>query len=127
MILSLSTIGVERKKLITTEEPITTNYDIKDTSTHNPIPHGVEGLYSTFQFTSLRPPLAFYGLPGIALLGIVAFFMRNALNLFSKIGYVSTNMIVIAVGIAVVGVVVVATAVILYTVLALLKEKINYS
>ena len=51
--------------------------------------------------------------------------MRNALNLFSKTGYVSTNMILIAVGIAVVGVVLLATAAILYTLIALLKDRIK--
>ena len=78
---------------------------LEDPSTHNPITHGVGVLYSVFQYFSLRHPMAFYGLPGIALLGVAAFFMKNALNLFSKTGYVSTNMILIAVGIAVVGVV----------------------
>ena len=83
-------------------------------------------LYSVFQFVSLRHPLAFYGLPGIVLLGIAAYFMRNALNLFSSSGYVSTNLILITVGIAVVGVVLLATAAILYTLTALLKGRIKY-
>lgn len=119
-------LRASEKKLVTTEVPITVHYDMKDTSTHNPITHGIGVLYSVFQFVSLRHPLAFYGLPGIVLLGIAAFFMRNALNLFSNTGYVSTNMILIAVGIAVVGVVLLATAAILYTLIALLKDKIKY-
>ena len=53
--------------------------------------------------------------------------MKNALDLFAKTEYVSTNMILIAVGIAVVGVVLLATAAILYTLIALLKGKINSS
>ena len=120
-------LRASEKKLSTTEVPITVNYDLKDTSTHNPLTHGVRVLYSVFQFISLRHPLAFYGLPGIVLLGISAFIMRNALNLFSKTGYVSTNMILIAVGIAVVGVVLLATAAILYTLIALLRDRIKDS
>ena len=126
--MSVSTeilLRASEKKLLTTEVPITVIYDMKNTSTHNPITHGVGVLYSVFQFVSLRHPLAFYGLPGIVMLGIAAFFMRNALNLFSNTGYVSTNMILIAVGIAVVGVVLLATAAILYTIIALLKGKIK--
>jgi glycosyltransferase involved in cell wall biosynthesis len=119
-------LRAREKKLLTTEVPITINYDIKDTSTHNPITHGIRVLYSVFQFVSLRHPLAFYGLPGIVLLGIAAFFMKNALNLFSNTGYVSTNMILISVGVAVVGVVLLATAAILYTLIALLKGRIKY-
>jgi glycosyltransferase involved in cell wall biosynthesis len=113
------------KKLLVAEVPITINYDTKDTSTHNPITHGIGVLYSVFQFISLRHPLAFYGLPGIALLGIAAYFIKHALNLFSSSGYVSTNLILISVGIAVVGVVLLATAAILYTLIALLKDKIR--
>jgi glycosyltransferase involved in cell wall biosynthesis len=113
------------KKLLIAEVPITINYDTKDTSTHNPITHGIGVLYSVFQFVSLRHPLAFYGLPGIALLGIAAYFMKHALNLFTETGYVSTNLILVSVGIAVVGVVLLATAAILYTLIALLKGRIN--
>jgi glycosyltransferase involved in cell wall biosynthesis len=113
------------KELLVAEVPITVNYDINDTSTHNPISHGIGVLYSVFQFISLRHPLAFYGLPGIALLGIAAYFLKHALTLFSSSGYVSTNLILISVGIAVVGVVLLATAAILYTLIALLKDKIK--
>jgi len=52
--------------------------------------------------------------------------MKNALNLFSETGYVSTNMILISVGIAVVGVVLLATVAIVYTLIALLKGKIKH-
>jgi glycosyltransferase involved in cell wall biosynthesis len=114
------------KKLSVTEVPITVNYDAESTSTHNPITHGIGVLYSVFQFISLRHPLAFYGLPGIALLGIAAYFIKHALNLFSSNGYVSTNLILISVGIAVVGVILLATAAIVYTLIALLKARIKY-
>jgi glycosyltransferase involved in cell wall biosynthesis len=113
------------KKLAVAEVPITINYDTDDTSTLNPITHGIGVLYSVFQFISLRHPLAFYGLPGIALLGIAAYFIKHALNLFSQSGYVSTNLILVSVGIAVVGVVLLATAAIVYTLIALLKGRVN--
>jgi glycosyltransferase involved in cell wall biosynthesis len=120
-------LRASEKKLLVAEVPITIDYDTKDTSTHNPLTHGIGVLYSVFQFVSLRHPLAFYGLPGIALLGIAAYFMKHALNLFSETGYVSTNLILISVGIAVVGVVLLATAAIVYTLIALLKGRIKNS
>ena len=126
--MSVSTeilLRASEKNLLATEVPITVNYQNFDTSTHNPIPHGIGVLYSVMQFISLRHPLAFYGLPGVILLGIAAFFLKSALNLFSTTGYVSTNMILISIGIAVVGVVLLATAAIVYTLVALLKDKIN--
>ena len=119
-------LRAKEKNLLTTEVPITINYDVKDTSTHNPISHGIGVLYSVLQYVSLRHPLAFYGLPGIALLGVAAFFLRNALHLFTTTGFVSTNMILISVGIAVVGVILLATAAIVYTLVALLKGKVKY-
>ena len=118
-------LRAHEKNLLATEVPITVNYETGDTSTHNPISHGIGVVYSVFQFISLRHPLAFYGLPGIALLGIAAYFIKHALNLFSESGYVSTNLILISVGIAVVGVVLLATAAILYTLIALLKGRIK--
>ena len=119
-------LRAREKNLLATEVPITINYENNDTSTHNPISHGIGVLYSVLQFISLRHPLAFYGLPGIVLLGVAALFLKNALNLFSSTGYVSTNMILISIGIAVVGVVLLATAAIVYTLIALLKGKIKY-
>ncbi len=127
--MSVSTeilLRASEKKLSISEVPITINYDLTDTSTHNPVSHGISVLYSVLQFLSLRHPLAFYGLPGIALLGVAALFLKNALHLFSTSGYVSTNMILISVGIAVVGVILLATAAIVYTLVALLKDKIKY-
>ena len=120
-------LRAREKNLLATEVPITINYETCDTSTHNPITHGVGVLYSVLQFISLRHPLAFYGLPGIVLLGVAALFIKNALNLFSATGYVSTNMILISIGIAVVGVILLATAAIVYTLIALLKGRINNS
>lgn len=120
-------LRASEKKLLITEVPIIVRYDIEDRSSHNPVTHGISVAYSLFQFISLRHPLAFYGIPGIVLLGIAAYFMKNALDLFAKTEYVSTNMILIAVGIAVVGVVLLATAAILYTLTALLKGKIKNS
>lgn len=119
-------LRAREKNLSAMEVPITINYENRDTSTHNPITHGVGVLYSVLQFISLRHPLAFYGLPGIALLGVAALFLKNALNLFSSTGYVSTNMILISIGIAVVGVVLLATAAIVCTLIALLKGKVKY-
>jgi glycosyltransferase involved in cell wall biosynthesis len=127
--MSVSTeilLRAREKNLLATEVPITVNYQNYDTSTHNPITHGIGVLYSVMQFISLRHPLAFYGLPGVVLLIISAFFLKYALNLFSTTGYVSTNMILISIGIAVVGVILLATAAIVYTLIALLRGKIKY-
>jgi hypothetical protein len=82
-------------------------------------------LYSITQFISLRHPLAFYGLPGVILLLVATVLMYNTLELFDTTRYLSTNMILISVGTAVIGIVLLATATIVYTLIALLRGVIN--
>jgi glycosyltransferase involved in cell wall biosynthesis len=118
-------LRAKEKSLRITEVPITVNYDVERPSTHNPITHGISVLYSLIQFISLRHPLAFYGFPGIILLIIAAVFTSKALELFSASRYISTNLILISVGTAIVGIVLLATGAILYTITALLKGRIK--
>jgi glycosyltransferase involved in cell wall biosynthesis len=120
-------LRAKEKNLLVTEIPAIISYGDKTnkTSTHNPVSHGIGVLYSIIQFISLRHPLAFYGLPGLGLLIISAFVLNNALELFSSTGFVSTNMILVTVGAAVVGVVLLATGAILYTLIALFKGKLR--
>ena len=77
------------------------------------------------QFTSLRHPLASYGIPGIALLIIAAIFAYTALDLFSRDEYVSTNLIMVSVGSGLLGAVLLITSTILYTLTALLRGRIK--
>ena len=115
----------KEKGLLIKEVPITIKYDVQNSSTHNPLSHGMGVLYTVMQFISLRHPLAFYSLPGIVLLIVAAFYMNNAMELYSTTKYISTNMILVSVGTAVVGVVLFATGVILYTLTALLRGRIK--
>jgi glycosyltransferase involved in cell wall biosynthesis len=107
------------------EVPITVSYDLEGTSTHNSIRHGVTVLYSIIHFIALRHPLLCYGLAGIVLLAIAAFYTGRALELFSQTRYVSTNMILMSVGTSIVGVLLLATGVILYSITSLLKGRIR--
>ena len=115
----------KERGLLIKEVPVTVKYDMKDTSTHNPLSHGMGVLYTVMQFISLRHPLAFYSLPGIALLIVAAYYMNSAMELYSTTKYISTNMILVSVGSAVVGIVLFATGVILFTLTALLKGRIK--
>jgi glycosyltransferase involved in cell wall biosynthesis len=115
----------KEKDLLIKEVPITIKYEVEDSSTHNPLSHGMGVVYTVMQFISLRHPLAFYSLPGIVMLIVAAFYMNNAMELYSATKYISTNMILVSVGTAVVGVVLFATGVILYTLTALLRGRIK--
>jgi glycosyltransferase involved in cell wall biosynthesis len=128
MNMSEEGMGVTTEILLKAKEkevPISINYTVEKSSTHNPISHGVGVLYSVIQFISLRHPLAFYGLPGIALLIIAILFLNTALRVYAISRPSSLEYIVVFVGFGVVGVVLLATGAILYTITALLKGRIK--
>jgi len=108
-----------------TEVPVSVNYDVERSSTHNPLRQGIEVLYSVVHFITLRHPLLCYGLAGIILLAVAAYYTSFALQLFSETRYISTNMILLSVGTAIVGVVLLATGAILYSIKALLRGRIG--
>jgi glycosyltransferase involved in cell wall biosynthesis len=118
-------LRAKEKNLRIVEVPIRINYESDKTSTHNPVVHGTKVLLHVVQFISFRHPLLFYGCPGIVLLLIAAFFTSNALELFSETRYVSTNMILIAMGVALIGVVLLATGAIVYTLVVLFRGKLK--
>lgn len=68
--MSVSTeilLKVSNKGLSLAEVPITISYE-GDTSQHNPISHGMSVLANTIKYVSIKHPLQFYGIPGIALI-----------------------------------------------------------
>ena len=66
--MSVSTeilLKISNKGLSLAEIPITIFYD-GDTSKHNPVSHGVSVLMNTIKYVSIKHPLPFYAIPGIA-------------------------------------------------------------
>ena len=53
--------------LSVSEVPITVSYE-GDTSEEHSVPHGVSVLMNTLKYVSIKHPLQFYGIPGIALI-----------------------------------------------------------
>lgn len=107
------------------EVPIKIEYNVERSSTKNPLFHGLGVLLSVIQHIALRRPLLFYGLPGLALLLCAAYFTSTALDLFSSSRYISTNLIIVSIGLALIGVVLLATGAIVYTLLAVLRGKMR--
>jgi glycosyltransferase involved in cell wall biosynthesis len=66
--MSVSTeilLKISNKGLSLAEVPITISYD-GDTSEHNPVSHGMSVLANTIKYVSIKHPLPFYAIPGIA-------------------------------------------------------------
>jgi glycosyltransferase involved in cell wall biosynthesis len=107
------------------EVPITITYDTEGTSTMNPLSHGATVLRSIILFLSIRHPLLFYGAPGMIILAISAGFFAQALAIFAETRFISTNLVLVALGAAFIGIVLLITCTVLITVNALLRKKIG--
>ncbi len=106
------------------EVPITVRY-FGDSSTHNPVTHGISIVSHLLRHMSFKKPLLFYGLPGIIFLVVSSLFMYTALDLFSSTRYVSTNMVILSLGFAIMGILLLATSAIIYTIISLFKGQLR--
>jgi glycosyltransferase involved in cell wall biosynthesis len=126
--MSVSTeilIKAKGKNLKMTEIPLTINYNIANGSTHNPVSHGMNVIYSILQFIIVKHPLLFYGLPGLVLITVSALYINQALELFSATRYVSTPLILLSVGSATIGIIMLITATLIYAMKTMMSGKID--
>jgi glycosyltransferase involved in cell wall biosynthesis len=79
-------IKAAENNLRITEVPIKVRYDLKGTSSKNPIAHGVSVLYSIVSFVSQKKPMVFFGGPGLIMLGIGVLACFEALRIFDLTG-----------------------------------------
>jgi len=115
-------IKVNKSKFRIREVPITVSY-AGDTSTHHPISHGASVFLSTMKFISIEHPLKFYGIPGACFLGVGLFFIIWTLQLFSDTREIITNVSLIAIGTTIFGTMLTMTAIILYSMVNIVREK----
>lgn len=107
------------------EVPVPIRYKgVEETSTKNPLSHGLELIRTLLDLVTWKRPLAFLGIPGVALLGVAAFFMVNMLSLFNRTRYFSLPMTLLATAFGLAGMTMLSTAVMLYAIQkALLSKK----
>tara|TARA_B110000467_G_C18305874_1_gene474634 strand:- start:738 stop:1619 length:882 start_codon:yes stop_codon:yes gene_type:complete len=115
-------IKASKNKFRINEVPIIVSYE-GETSTHNPVSHGVSVILSTIKFTSIEHPLKFYGISGMLFLGIGLFFLFWTLQLFTESGKIITNISLIGIGGIVIGILLLVTATILYSIINVVREK----
>jgi glycosyltransferase involved in cell wall biosynthesis len=60
-------IQIAEQKLKVAEIPIEVRYDIEETSSQNPLQHGMSVIYSIIGLISYRRPLTAFGIPGLTL------------------------------------------------------------
>ena len=107
------------------EVPVRVNYQVKKRLKLNPFYHGLDVVLSTVKHMSVRHPLVFYGIPGFIALVVATIFWVWTLRTFAATRQVITNIALIAIGATIVGLTLVTTAMILWVLVSILRERVR--
>lgn len=132
LVLSESGMGVSTEILIKAsnkgfnigEVPITILYE-GETSSQNPFTHGASVLMSTLKFMSIDHPMKFYGIPGVIFSIIGIFFTMWSIQEYTQYGNFPLILAVIAIGTIVLGFILLMNAILLYSLVNLVRERNN--
>ena len=103
------------------EVPTVIQYE-GDTSTQNPVSHGTEVLMSTLKYISIERPLRFYGIPSFIFFVIGLTFTFSSIQYYTEIGRLNPNITLIAVGSLLIGIILIVTAILLYSLVSVVRE-----
>ncbi len=103
------------------EVPINILYE-GNTSTHNPVSHGTSVLLSTIKYISIEHPLKFYGIPSLIFFVIGLTFTFLSVQYYAEIGRLNTNLTLIGAGTILIGVILVITTILLYSLVSVVRE-----
>ncbi len=104
------------------EVPTQVSYD-EGSSSSNPIYHALDVVLSMVKHLSIRHPLMFYGFPGLVSSLIAIGFWWWTLSIFVETRRIVTNIALIAVASTVVGLVLLAVAIILWVMVSVVRER----
>lgn len=112
-----------RSGLRVKEVPVTILYKTGvDTSSQNAMSMGFRILTSIIRYITIRRPLSLIGIPGLAILSIGVACLFLLLDIFNATRIIPTGLGMLTVGTAVIGLVLLMTSVILYTISKLFKR-----
>ena len=114
-------IKASSKNLKISEVPIKILYG-ENSSTHNPVVHGSSVIFSTIKFTSIEHPLKFYGIPSVVFMIIGLSFTYLAVEYYAEIGRLNANLTIIAAGTVLVGIILLISAILLYSLVSVVRE-----
>ena len=93
-----------------------------DTSSQNPVTHGTEVLMSTLKYISIEKPLRFYGIPSFIFFIIGLTFTFLSIQYYAEIGRLNTNLTLVAAGALLIGIILIVTAILLYSLVSVVRE-----
>jgi len=117
-------IKAKKAGLKVKEVPTKILHDVEKPSTLNPFYHGFDVVLSTVKHMSIRHPLLFYGLPGFLALVVAAAFWVWTLQTFAATRQVITNVTLIAIGATIVGLMLLTTAMLLWVLVSVLRDRV---
>ena len=103
------------------EVPIIIRYE-GNTSTHNPVSHGTSVLLTTIKYISIEHPLKFYGIPSLIFFTIGLTFTFLSVQYYTEIGRLNTNLTLVAAGTVLIGVILIITTILLYSLVSVVRE-----
>ncbi|MGI0027526.1 MAG: glycosyltransferase family 2 protein [Nitrosopumilaceae archaeon] len=115
-------LKISNKGLSLAEVPISISYG-ENTSTKNPLPHGIAVLMNTLKFVSVKHPIPFYGFPGIALVIIGSIIANEFFDAYLHKQVVFLGSLMAAIILFLVGTILCVTAVILFSMATLMRER----
>jgi len=104
------------------EAPITVSYE-GETSTQKPVSQGISVLMNTLKFISVKHPITFYGIPGIAMIIAGMVFAVQFLDEYLNDQTIFYGSLLASVLLFLVGAILLATAIILYSMATLMSER----
>jgi len=123
--MSVSTeilLKASNKGLSVAEVPISISYE-GDTSSQNPASHGVSVLANTLKYISIRHPLRFYGIPGLIMIIAGIIFGVQFLDIYLNDQTILFGSLLGSVLLFLLGSILTATAIILFTMTNLMRDR----
>lgn len=118
-------VNLSSKGLRISEEKVTVIYDTGGrTSNRNPFQHGLSVFFRTLQYVSVRRPMTFFGIPGVALIIIGSILGYTFVNAYlhhggtDYIGSLGAGIVLFALGILLC-----ITSIILFSISTLIRNK----
>lgn len=116
-------IKAREKGLRIAEVPVQVNYHGLETSTHNPVKHGLSVLATILKLVVEERPLFYLGIPGAALLIIGMGFGLWTLHLFTVENRIVTNVALASFAFLLIGLFAMFTAITLYAIVRLTQRQ----
>lgn len=109
--------------LVVTEIPVAVHYQGLETSTYNPLKHGLDVISTIIKLVVEERPLVYLGIPGAALLLVGMFFGLWALQIYAMYRYIATNIALASLAFTIIGIFCIFTAITLYAILRAIKKR----